>query len=121
MRTARCFRFPAASMSRPTSSRLNTVGTRRPLFGIRQVLPELVTFQCPDEEEAQRSNTSDYCADGKLALLQQIRLVTAKFVWSELIRRLSEVLREVCHSTEIPAGCTIGIITTLQFLQHHLA
>jgi len=84
-------------------------------------LPELVPPQCADKEEPERRNLTDHRVHGELALLEQVRLITAQVVRTELVRRLCEVLGECRNRPQIAAGCTIGVITTLEFLQHHFA
>jgi hypothetical protein len=48
-------------------------------------------------------------------------LVAAKVVRSELVRRLSEMGSERRHRPHVAVGCTIRVITMLEFLQHYLA
>jgi hypothetical protein len=57
----------------------------------------------------------DHRTDGELALLEQVRLIASKIIRSELVGRLSEVLGECRNRTHMAAGCTIGVITTLEF------
>jgi len=45
-------------------------------------------------------------------------LVGSKLVQSELVRRLAEVLGEVRHDLQILASCNLGVVATLEFLQH---
>jgi hypothetical protein len=39
-------------------------------------------------------------------------------IGSELVGRLMEVLGEVLHDSQVPFYGTLGVITTLEFLQH---
>jgi hypothetical protein len=48
-----------------------------------------------------------------------MRLVLAQVFRSELVGRLVEVLGEVLHDSQVPFYGTLGLITTLEFLQHH--
>jgi hypothetical protein len=56
-----------------------------------------------------------------LRSLSQVHLVAAQLVEPQLIGRLAEVLGELGHRSQVMADCMIGIVTTLEFLQHHLA
>ncbi len=86
-----------------------------------RVLPKLVTLQRSNKEEAQCRNASDHRIHAELALFEQVRLIAPKLIRSELVGRFSEVIGECRNRTHIAARCTIGIITMLEFLQHHLA
>src|SRR5438270_11206838 len=74
-----------------------------------------MTLQCSNEEEAQRSNTSDHRIYAKLAVFEQVCLIAAEIIRSELVRRLSEMFGEFCHRAEIAAGCTIGVVAPLSY------
>jgi len=64
---------------------------------------------------------TDHADRRQFAFLKQIRLVTAQFLQPELVRRLPEVLGELGHSPKVMPNRGIGIVATLEFLQHHLA
>ncbi len=38
---------------------------------------------------------------------------------TELVGRTLEVTREIFDGLEVDAGCSLGVITTLEFLEHH--
>ncbi len=40
---------------------------------------------------------------------------------TELVGRTLEVTREIFDGLEVDAGCSLGVITTLEFLEHHFA
>jgi hypothetical protein len=42
-------------------------------------------------------------------------------IWTELVRRLAEVFREPLHEAHIVPDRSRGIVTTLEFLEQHLA
>src|ERR1700676_4487461 len=47
-----------------------------------------------------------------------MRLVLAQVFRPEFVGRLVEVLGEVLHDSQVPFYGTLGVITTLEFLQH---
>ncbi len=61
------------------------------------------------------------CAHADPALFDQVRLIAPDLIRSQLIRWLAEVLSETGYRPQIGACCSLRIITTLEFLQHHLA
>src|SRR6185436_19705577 len=54
-------------------------------------------------------------------VLKQVRLVLLQMFRSEFVGRLVEVLGEVLHDSQVAFYGTLGIITTLEFLQHHFS
>lgn len=91
------------------------------VFRVGQEVAELIALQGLDEKESQAGHVIDHAAGCQLALFEQIRLVTAQFVEAKLVRRLAEVLGDLGHSPKVMADRIIGIVVTLEFLQHHLA
>ena len=91
------------------------------VFRVGQKVAELIPLQGLDEKESQAGYVIDHAAGRQLAFFEQIRLVTAQFVEPKLVRRLPEVLGELGHRSKVMADRTIGIVSTLEFLQHHLA
>src|SRR3974377_2104806 len=74
-----------------------------------------------DEEEAQRGQPLRDGPCGEFPLAKEIRLVLPDVLRTELVGRALEVTREIFHGLEVGAGCRLGVITTLEFLEHHFA
>ena len=74
-----------------------------------------------DKKEPQGRYTINRCARRELALLEKIGLVGSKVVGTELVGRLAEILGEVGHDPQVLACGNLGVIATLEFLQHHLS
>lgn len=62
----------------------------------------------------------DHAADRQLALLQQVGLVSADFFEPKLVGKLPEIACELLDGTEMMSNGVIGVITTVEFLQHHV-
>jgi hypothetical protein len=90
-------------------------------FGIRQVFVRVRSPQCSHKEEAQRGRVQADGARFQLSLFEQIRLVAADLGGSKLFGTLIEVLGEIANNLQIRTCCSLGVITTLEFLQHHFA
>ena len=60
-------------------------------------------------------------AGRQVAVLKQMDLVLADFVWSQLLGRTSEMRRESLDDPDVRPCCILGVITALEFLQHHLS
>jgi hypothetical protein len=58
---------------------------------------------------------------GQFALLQQVDLIGTQFVQPELIGRFSIMFGELFDCSKVVPNRIIGVITTLEFLQHHFA
>src|SRR3974390_1136046 len=74
-----------------------------------------------DEEEAQRGQPLRDGPCGEFPVAKEIRLVLPDVLRTELVGRALEVTREIFHGLEVGAGCRLGVITTLEFLEHHFA
>src|SRR5271166_1687849 len=74
-----------------------------------------------DEEEAQPGQPLRDSTCGEFPLAEQIRLILADVLRTELIRRTLEVTREIFDGLQVDAGCSLGVITTLEFFEHHFA
>src|SRR5271166_6497934 len=74
-----------------------------------------------DEEEPQRGQPLRDGMCGEFPLAEQIRLVLTDVLRTELVGRTLEVTREIFDGLEVDAGCSLGVITTLEFLEHHFA
>jgi hypothetical protein len=51
---------------------------------------------------------------GEFPLAEQIRLVLTDVLRTELVGRALEVTREIFDGLEVDAGCSLGVITTLE-------
>src|ERR1019366_2577862 len=60
-------------------------------------------------------------ARAELKLREQIGLVAAQMIRTELVRRLVEVLREPLDETQITPRCACRVVTTLELFEHHFA
>src|SRR5271166_5232677 len=58
---------------------------------------------------------------GEFPLAEQMGLVMADVLGTELVARALEVTREIFDGLEVDAGRSLGVITTLEFLEHHFA
>ena len=81
----------------------------------------VVPFQRLVEEEAESGHVLLHRTRIELLVLKQVCLILAQMIGSELIGRLMEVLGEVLHDSQVPFYGTLGVITTLEFLQHLLS
>ena len=59
--------------------------------------------------------------NSEFPLAEQERLILAEVFWTELIGRPLEVTCEIFDGLEVDAYRSPGVITTLEFLEHHLA
>src|ERR1035437_2948690 len=89
-------------------------------LGHRDIIQQVVSFQRLVEEEAESGHVLLHRARIELLVLKQVGLILAKMIGSELVGRLMEVLGEVLHDSQVPFYGTLGVITTLEFLQHLL-
>jgi hypothetical protein len=80
-----------------------------------------VPFQSLVEEKAESGHVLLYGARIELSVLEQVRLVLAKMVRAKLVGALVEVFGEVLHDSQVAGYGILGVITTLEFLQHHFA
>src|ERR1039457_2107597 len=58
---------------------------------------------------------------GEFPLTEQVRLVLTDVLRTELVGRALEVTREIFDGLEVDVGCSLGVITTLEFLEHDFA
>ncbi len=72
---------------------------RQPLeaLWVRQILLHIPALQHLDVEESQRGNLDDDCAVRQFPVFQQIHLIAAKIVRSQMIEPLLYVLAERFH------------------------
>ena len=57
----------------------------------------------------------------ELSLLEQVSLVAPQMIQAKLVGGLAEVLCEPLHEAQIVADRGVGVVTALEFLEHHLA
>ncbi len=74
-----------------------------------------------DVEEPNGRRVRGRGSDSNLALFDQIRLIAPDLFGSQLIRRFAEVLRVIGYRLHLGAHGRLSVITTLEFLQHHLS
>src|ERR1019366_2137336 len=60
-------------------------------------------------------------ARAELKLREQIGLVAAQMIRTELVRRLVEVLGEPLDETQITPRCAGRVVATLELFEHHFA
>src|ERR1019366_10457192 len=72
-------------------------------------------------EEPQRRESLRHGGRGKLSLAEQIRLVLADVLRSELIRRAPKVPRKILDRLDVAVDGSLSVITTLEFFEHHFA
>ena len=60
-------------------------------------------------------------ADAHLPLLQQVHLVGADLLRTQLIRGATEVFGKILDRAEVVLYGSLGVVATLEFLQHHFA
>ena len=58
---------------------------------------------------------------GQLPVAQQVELKLPDVFRAELVGRPMEVLRELPQSIDVGCYSSLGIVTTLEFVQHHLS
>ena len=74
----------AESISRATSSGLSTVGSRLLTLGKRDVIGQVGSSECLDEEKTQSAVRPSIVPGRELAVAKQVSLVLANMVWTEL-------------------------------------
>src|SRR6202011_4323624 len=60
-------------------------------------------------------------SSGELPLAEQIRLVLTDVLRTELVGRALEITREIFDCLDVKTCCSLSVITTLEFLEHHFA
>jgi hypothetical protein len=84
---------------------------------IRQVWPS----QCLHEEEPQRGCPLLDGAGGQFAVAKQMDLVRADVLRPKLIGALPEERRELLDGADVTSYSIRGIVSTLEFVQHHFS
>jgi hypothetical protein len=90
-------------------------------FGHGEIFQQVAPFQSLVEEKSESSHVLLYCAGIELLVLKQVRLVLPQMVGSKFVGRLLEVLGKVLHDSQVAFYGILGVITTLEFLQHHFS
>ena len=96
---------------------------RQSLAGFRKwnVLSQKVPAQCLYEQEAQRGHILTDRGRSQLLGLEQMSLILPNLLGPELVRWLVKILRKIADDANVGFCGTMGVITTLEFLQHLLA
>jgi hypothetical protein len=72
-------------------------------------------------EEPQSRKSLRHRGCSQLSLTEQIRLVLANVLRSELIRRAVKVTRKILNRLDVAVDGSLSVITTLEFFEHHFA
>src|SRR5215472_12697591 len=91
------------------------------LFGKRNVLGQEAPAQCFYEEETQRRGVLGHGSWRELFHLKQMSLVLTNLFRAKLVGCAMKMLREIMDDPNVGFCCTMRVITTLEFLQHHFA
>ena len=78
-------------------------------------------LECLDEEETQGAHALIDRVVGQLAITEQMRDVRANLLRAELIRRALKVASKIFDGADVGPSGTLGVITTLEFLEHHFS
>src|SRR5216683_1533145 len=78
-------------------------------------------FESLDVEKPQRREAVIHSTRRQLLLLKQLRLVFTNVSQAQTVRRTVESSREIFNCAEVIPYGIFRVITTLEFLQHHLA
>ena len=90
-------------------------------LGIRKELTELVAVERAYEKEPQCGHVVLNRSRAEFSLLEQIGLVTAQMVGTELVRGLAEMLREPFDETQITPDRPGAVVATLELFEHDFA
>ena len=90
-------------------------------LGKGQAVHHKVAFQGLDVEEAQPGDVLLYGSGVEFAVLEEVGGILADLIGSELIGSRVVVLGEIPDDPEVRFRGILGVITTLEFLQHHLS
>src|SRR5665213_2767357 len=73
------------------------------------------------EEEPQCGHVVFDASRAELEFPEQVGLVAAQIIRTELVRRLAEVLCEPLDEAHVTARRLCGIVAALEFFEHHFA
>jgi hypothetical protein len=90
-------------------------------FGKGNILQHVMPPQGFHEQEPERRHSLDNAPGAELLLLQKVALKASDVVRTELIWWPVEVLGELPDRHQVRPYGSLRVITTLEFLQHHLA
>ena len=99
----------------------NPASERGVHFAIGQILAELMAMKRTHEEEPQCGHVVLDASRAELKLREQIGLVGAQMIRTELVRRLVEVLCEPLDETQITPRRAGRVVATLELFEHHFA
>ena len=72
-------------------------------------------------KEAQRGDPNGHGRGRHFANPEQVRLVLADVLQVQLLGRTPEVPGEIRNGEQIRPSCSLGVITTLEFVEHQLS
>jgi hypothetical protein len=91
------------------------------LLGIRSFVRTPWLVEGSNEEEAQGHQPLRHCVRGQFSLAEELCLVLADVLLAQLVRRTLEVPCKIFDSADVGSCCTLRVIATLEFLQHHFS
>ena len=72
-------------------------------------------------EEPQCGHVVLDASRAELEFPEQVGLIAAQIIGTELVRRLAEVLCKPLHEAHVSAPRACGIVATLELFEHHFA
>jgi hypothetical protein len=90
-------------------------------LGVGDIFSQRGTLQRSDEEELHCRHALLDRVGSQLLIAQQMKLKLAHMFWPKLVRGPMEIFRELPQSSRVGFYSSLGIITTLEFLQQHFA
>jgi hypothetical protein len=94
---------------------------KEPNGNARPTGPNARILYCLDEEELHGSHALLYSVDGEPAVTDQMQLKLTNMLRSELVGRSLEISGGLAQSADVGIYGTLGIITALEFFQHHFS
>src|SRR6266849_3385112 len=91
------------------------------LLRIRRQVRAPRLLQRFDIEESDSAEMLDNGVGLELPFAEQIRLILADVIRTQLVGRALEISREIFNCTEIRARCAGRVVSTLEFLEHQLS
>src|SRR6266568_8196283 len=91
------------------------------LLRIRRQVRAPRLFQRFDIEESDSAEMMDNGVGLELPFAEQIRLILADVIRTQLVGIALEISREIFNCTEIGARCAGRVVSTLEFLEHQLS
>jgi hypothetical protein len=85
------------------------------------VLQHVAALERLDEQKAERRGPLLDGLGGQLSFGKQVSLILADMLGAELRGRAVEVLGEVAHRKQVHLCGFLGVVATLEFLQHSLS